>query len=206
MYHGSRRLNCKHMIMNYLRAFALVWAVVFILQAADKGNKFFKQGEAAEQKKDWDRALDLYQQALDLSPNNPAYMISVRRARFQAGQVHVNLGQQLRSQGKLEEALGEFQKALIADPSSAIAIQEMRRVQGMLDRNRNQQGANLDDRRLTPVERARRDTDLRVTSILSPPELKPVVRQVGPLKMNNQPPRVLYETVGKLAGVNVLFD
>ena len=24
--------------------------------------------------------------------------------------------------------------------------------------------------------------------------------------MNNQPPKVLYETVGKLAGINVLFD
>ena len=46
----------------------------------------------------------------------------------------------------------------------------------------------------------------RVASILAPPELKPAVRQVGPLKMNNQPPKVLYETVGKLAGMNVLFD
>ena len=26
------------------------------------------------------------------------------------------------------------------------------------------------------------------------------------MKMNNQPPKVLYETVGKLAGINVLFD
>ena len=26
------------------------------------------------------------------------------------------------------------------------------------------------------------------------------------LKMNNQPPKVLYDTVAKLAGVNVVFD
>src|SRR6516165_5406687 len=39
-----------------------------------------------------------------------------------------------------------------------------------------------------------------------PPELKPVIRQVPTLKMNNQPPRILYETVAKLAGINVAFD
>ena len=38
------------------------------------------------------------------------------------------------------------------------------------------------------------------------PELKPVLRTVGPLKINNQPVKILYETVGKVAGVNVLFD
>jgi general secretion pathway protein D len=38
------------------------------------------------------------------------------------------------------------------------------------------------------------------------PQLKPITNQISTLKMNNQPPRVLYETVGKLAGINVIFD
>ena len=33
-----------------------------------------------------------------------------------------------------------------------------------------------------------------------------MTNQISLLKMNNQPPKVLYETVGKLAGINVLFD
>ena len=33
----------------------------------------------------------------------------MRRARFQAGEKHIRNGQQLRNQGKLEEAMGEFQ-------------------------------------------------------------------------------------------------
>src|ERR1700730_8668392 len=45
-----------------------------------------------------------------------------------------------------------------------------------------------------------------IQSLQPVPELKPVSNQITSLKMNNQPPRVLYETVGKLAGVNVLFD
>ena len=62
------------------------------------------------------------------------------------------------------------------------------------------------DSGLTPAERVRQEEDARVDSILGPPELKPVIRQLPPFKMNNQPPRVLYETVGKLAGINVVFD
>ncbi len=45
-----------------------------------------------------------------------------------------------------------------------------------------------------------------IASMLPVPELKPVTNQISLLKMNNQPPKVLYETVGKLAGINVLFD
>jgi general secretion pathway protein D len=196
------------MIRKYLRALLVLCAIALLtaawLQAKDKGEKFYKQGQLAEQKQDWDKAVQFYEQAVDLAPSNMQYTIAMRRARFQSGQKHVALGQKLRTDGKLEEALAEFQKALIADPSSSIAIQEMRRTQEMIKGAKP--GEKAEERGLTPVQQARRDSDDRVASILSPPELKPVVRQVGPLKMNNQPPKVLFETVGKLAGVNVLFD
>ncbi|MBI4876421.1 MAG: hypothetical protein HY822_17435, partial [Acidobacteria bacterium] len=38
------------------------------------------------------------------------------------------------------------------------------------------------------------------------PELRPITSQISTLKMNNQPVKVLFETVGKLAGINVVFD
>lgn len=172
-----------------------------VLLAKNKADKWYKLGQAAEAKSDWDTALDDYLKALDEKPNDAAYMIAMRRARFQAGILHVKNGQKLRSEGKLPEAMAEFQKALIADPSSAIVIQEIKRTQQMM-----QQPSKSDDRGLTPVERARRDTERRLDSILAPPELKPVLKTVGPLKINNQPIKILYETVGKVAGVNVLFD
>jgi general secretion pathway protein D len=59
---------------------------------------------------------------------------------------------------------------------------------------------------LTPAEREKRASDRRVASIESPPELKPIVGAIQTLKINNQPPKVLYETVGKMAGINVVFD
>ena len=166
-----------------------------------RGDASFKSGQAAEQNQDWDRALDFYLRALDQKPGDPAYVIAMRRARFQAGQKHLAVGQKLRSQGELEPALSEFQKALVADPSSAIAVQEIKRTERMIET-----GSKGSDRGLTPFERSRRDNRERYASILSLPELKPPLRTVGPLKINNQPPKVIFETLGKLAGINVLFD
>ncbi len=195
---------------QHLRVLLAVAAAVLICMTAleaknKKGDKFFKDGQTAENKGDWDGALGLYQKAVDESPNDPQYMIAMRRARFQAGEKHVGAGQKLRGEGKVAEAQAEFQKALVADPSSGIALQEMKRTQQMLDRNK-QGGAKADEIGLTPSEQARHDEDLRVASLEGPPELKPVIRKIPSLVMNNQIPRVLYETVGDLAGIHVVFD
>ena len=195
---------------KYLRGFAALCAMVFFcalaLQAKSKADKLFDQGQTAEQKQDWDAALEFYLQALDIKANDPQYMIAMRRARMQAGAKHITAAVKMRSEGKLDEALGEFQKALITDPSSAIAIQEIRRTQQMIEAARKNPNQTPEERGMTPAQRVRRESELRLESIQGPPELRPVLRSLGPLKMNNQPPKVLFETVGKLAGVNVLFD
>src|SRR5580700_7135805 len=131
-------MNRKHLrvsgrIRAAFLAMLILIAVGTLLQAKDKGDKDFKAADAAATAQDWDKALDLYMQALDKNPNNSAYTIGMRRARFQAGQMHVNRGQKLRADGKVQEAMAEFQRALIADPSSSIAIQELRRTQEILN-------------------------------------------------------------------------
>ncbi len=178
-----------------------------VLEAKDKGDKDFKAAQEAAVREDWDHALDLYMSALDKNPNNPAYTVGMRRTRFQAGQMHVNLGQKLRLEGKVQDAMAEFQKAIIADPSSAIAIQELRRTQAILDEEKSGGAApNPSEAGLTPSERARRASDRKVASMEAPPELKPIVGMIQTIKINNQPPKVLYETIGKMAGINVVFD
>ena len=118
---------------TYSLAIVMLIAVALSLQARDKGDNDYKEAKAAESRQDWDQALRLYMSALDKNPNNLACTIGLRRMRFQSAQLHVSLGQKLRADGRMVEALGEFQKALIADPASAIAIQEMKRTQAMLD-------------------------------------------------------------------------
>jgi len=145
-----------------------------------KADKLLKEGQAAEARGDWDKALDLYEKAVDLDPADIAYRVPMRKARFEAGQAHVKAGQKLRTDGKLEEAVQEFQKALVADPSSAIALQEVKRIQNMLAAPKT--GARVEDRGLTPAELMRRQTQDRVDSMLGPPELKPMTAIIPVLK------------------------
>lgn len=169
---------------------------------ARKGEKLLNLGRIAEAKGDWDTALELYEQAYAEDPMNTSFMIAMRTARFQAGQKHVDLGEKARAAGKYDDALREFERALIDDPASSIALQDIRQTESM----RNVKGAKPDEIGLTAADRARKDQEDRVDSMLPPPELKPTNSVIPMLKMNNQPPKVLFETVGKLGGINVIFD
>ncbi len=192
-------------LLAILAVFAL--AVGPVDARTRKGDKFLKDGKAAEYRQRWDEALDLYEKALASDPSDSAYMMAVKRARFQAAQRHVDAGQKLREQGQLEAAVEEFQKAIVRDPGSAIALQEWKRTQEMLEKEKSSGKKTLgSERGLTPVEKARKEGDERAASMLAPPELKPISQLPATFKINNQPPKVLYETVGKLAGINVVFD
>ena len=169
-------------------------------------NQLLKQAQAAEDRKDWDTALILYKQALAVEPHNATCQIGVQRAHFEAGQVHLQKGRELRQQGQLDQALAEFQKALSADPGSDIHLQEINTTLKMIDEAKKEPEKPPAERGLTPMELERRKMDERLRSIEGIPELKPIQREITTLKMNNQPPKVLYETVGKLAGINVIFD
>lgn len=167
------------------------------------GDKFLKQGQRAEKQKDYDRALDLYDKAVATDPQEPAYLLPARRARQEASQQHLAVGEELLKQQKLEDALVQFQKAFVDDPGSQIALQRLEQTTAMIhERKVAPHGTPI----LTPAEKARREVEQRIQSLEGPPTLKPLNAHIPFLKMNNQPARVLYESVGKLAGINVLFD
>src|SRR5512134_32163 len=173
-----------------------------------KGDRFLAQGRDAEVRNDFDKALGFYEQALAEDPADVAYQMATKRMRFQAAQTHVNQGQKLRTEGQLEEALAEFERAHAIDPSSAIAGQELRRTLDLVEgerKRKEQPGAKEGERGTGSLEEARREIEERLAAVQSVPELKPLSRSPITLKMNNQPPKVLFETVGKLAGINVLF-
>ena len=174
-----------------------------------KGEKFIKEGHAAQMAEDWDKALEAFEKALAEDPSDPLYQMAVRRMRFQSSQAHVKQGQQLRKQGNLEEALAEFQRAFALDPSSSIAEQELRNTFQMIQRDEESAGEGGQtpiERGMSPADLARKDAEDRISRIQPVPELKPISPILNTLKMNNQPVKVLFETVGKLAGINVVFD
>ena len=175
--------------------------------ASRKARKLYKQGQAAELSGQYDEALELYGRASQESPADPRFILAERRMRFVAGQAHVDAGFGLRGEGRYEEALVEFERAIAVDPASSVAEQERRRTLEMLEeRDREASGLALpSDAQESALEAERYRRAQRVETITQPPNLEPLSNQPINLMLNEQA-RVVFETIGKLAGINMLFD
>ena len=185
-------------MLRLIRPAAIILLVVAIsLSAAASANSLFKKGKDAEARQNYEQAYEYYKQAYDLKPKDLAYRAAYERLRFYAGASHVKRGQLLRDSGKLDEALAEFQKAVEVDPSSPIAQQEIRRTQQMIDAAKAP----------GPKAAAPAPSGLqqRVQEAQGPVELATISNIPITLKLTEDT-KVIYETVGKLAGINVLFD
>jgi general secretion pathway protein D len=175
-----------------------------------KGDQFFAEGRVHEQKKEWDEALASYQQALAEDPADILYRMANEKIVFQASQFHVEQGLRLRNRGLLGDALLEFEKAYGIFPGSTAAEQEVRRTREMIERERARvketgKESAPEVRAMTPAEEARRRNNERLSSILPVPELKPINQDPIRLRINGTP-KLLFETVAKLAGLNVIWD
>jgi general secretion pathway protein D len=190
---------------------ALVGVPLPLQAKTRKGEKFLADGRAHEQKKEWDAALDSYEKALSEDPSELVYQIATQKARFEASATHVTNAVKVRSQGQLGDALLEFQKAYALNPSSMIAEQEVLRTQQMIMRERKRvestgREAAPEVRGLTPSELSKKENGEKIDRMLGVPELKPIRPTLIDFKINNQTAKVLFETVAKYAGLNVLWD
>jgi general secretion pathway protein D len=164
-------------------------------------DRFLNEGRKQEARKEWDAAVESYTKALAEDPSDVIYMMALAKARFQAGQFHIAAGRELRAQGRLEDAMGEFEKAHRADAASITAEQEIRTTKAMLARP-----SRPEERGMTPAEHVRAERDEKLNRILPPAELKAPFATPISVKMSNQSPRILFETVARYAGIDILFD
>src|SRR6266566_316316 len=176
---------------------SLFLCVGFGLLAAGcpKGQPDYNQGKKAETIQDYDAAFVYYQKAARADPYNANYKIKLNRIRFEASELHVKHGVELRKQGDLQGAASEFQRAQAMDPSSPVADQELRKTVEMIaEKNRAADAA------------AEPPADPNEGPLAaSPPELKPLSRGPINLKMTNDA-KIAFDTIGKLAGLTVIYD
>lgn len=170
-------------------------AVTFVA-GCPKGNQDYKVGRKAELAGDYDTAVVSYARALKSDPGNAEYKLRSIRAHFEAGQFHVEQGEKDLNKGQLEMALAEFQKAQVIDPASAIAAQEAQKTLDLLAKVKEAEQPKPVG--VAPPE----DTGL----MSAPPELKPLSREPINLRMSNTDARTVFETMGQLAGLSVIFD
>ncbi len=177
----------------------LVVAMTLPIGAAESAKSLFNKGKDAEARQNYEAAFDFYKQAYEQKPRDLAFRASYERTRFLAAASHVHRGQLLREAGKLQEALTEFQKAAEIDSSSFIAQQELRRTQKLINDAGNAPSP-------TSVERPPTGLQKRVQEAQGPVDLAPIANIPITLRIGPEDTKIIYETVGKLAGVNVLFD
>ena len=76
---------------------------------ADKASSLYAKGQQAEARQHYEEAYQDFKQAYDLHPENTEYRSAFERTKFLAAASHVHHGQMLRDEGKLSEAMKEFQ-------------------------------------------------------------------------------------------------
>jgi general secretion pathway protein D len=156
----------------------------------------FKHGEAAEAKEDYDTAFDLYQKALAKAPNDLTFKTALYRVRVTASAVHMTKGRKLLQGGDEQGALVEFLHAGEIDPGNEAAQQEIDKVR----RHQGQMPVHAETS--VPMNAAQQQ---ELDSIGSPVVLKPLSNE--PLTLHySEDAKVVYQAIGKAAGVNVLFD
>src|SRR6201981_2279423 len=184
------------MRLRFLFAFLLI----LTLSAAvypDAANNAYKQGVRAESRKQYDQAFEFYKQAYTLKPEEPRYGTAYLRARTFAAAQHVANGMKLRESLKLQEALPEFQRAAETHSPNNGAAKGVRKTSELLKKQA--------ETGRPPALNPESPLAKQVAALEGPIELEPSPNTPITLRMTTTAD-IIYRAVGKLGGINVLFD
>jgi general secretion pathway protein D len=163
---------------------------------AESARTLFKRGQAAEAREDYEAAFINYQQAAAKAPKDLEYRTALIRIRVSASGLHIMKGRKLFQAGDQTGALAEFLHAAEIDPGNEAAQQEIARVRALQGQAPSQSETSL------PEESGKQE---EIDSLGAPVILKPLSNE--PLTLHySEDAKVVYQAIGKAAGINVLFD
>lgn len=147
-----------------------------------------------------DAGYQLAVEALETDRSEIEYKLAMNRLRSLCAQYHVYDGQVARDKGQLAAAVVEFRKAVALDPAYILASQELARIQKMIS---SPDSAPLNH----PLSRQLQQDEERNSRATQVPKLKTGLTQPLPvIKVNQNGGSEVFLTLGKEAGVRVLFD
>jgi general secretion pathway protein D len=147
-------------------------------------NRSYKLATDAAVNKDWEKAIEYYEQAILQDPDNSVYRLALFRAMTAARNKHLSRARQLAMQSRKEEALEQYQKALSYDPENPMLMKEIQEF------------------RQEPKKDQPEEED-----IYEPPLKLQVSQEEIVLKFTREVSlRSIFLALGKYAGVNVIFD
>lgn len=177
-----------------LISFLMIGADSSQLPASETARSFFKQGQAAEARQDYDAAFGAYKKAMSDNPADLRFKAAYERVRLLASAQHIKRGNELNQAGKITEALTEFLRATAIDPSNTAAEQAITSL----------------GEHVTPVQQKSDIPQLsgekkKLASLAGPVDLKAISDEPITLHMAEDS-KTVYESLSKAAGINVLFD
>ena len=172
----------------------MVAAALAAFSFACAASSAYRGGQKFSEKGDWDMAVARFTKALNQSPRNLKYKIALENAKIQASRQHTDKARKHLQTGNLEKAKEEYGIAVGYDESNRAAADDMKVLQARIDKL-------AADKRQAKDLAARRPAD----ATLPVPLLSP--RSPVPIKLSmTERLDKIYQTLGTLAGVNVVFD
>ena len=190
----ARRSAPTPSVPRTLRGASAFLTIFGLFSSACGGSIAYRSGQQQSERGDWDLAVARYTKALASSPRNIKYKIALENAKIQASRFHTDKARKLLQAGSLAKVMEEYGIAAGYDPSNRAALDDMLVLKARIGKleNEKRMASDLQNRRLADV-------------VLQVPLLSP--RSPVPIKLNMTASiEKIYQTLGTLAGVNVVLD
>jgi general secretion pathway protein D len=198
-------LSAPSLVLLVLLALGVLAACAPPQAQAQSAGTWNKRAKQAEEREDYDTAFEDYWKAHLKKISDLRYKTDAERVRVLAGAAHVDRGRVLKQNGDQSGAINEFSRAIAIDPSNQAAQQELNLI---LHPDNMPPAANAppvpgpNSFEQTPYQAA---TLRAIDSVAGPIQLKPTSNEPVTLSMVEDTKNI-YQAIGKLAGLNVLFD
>jgi general secretion pathway protein D len=175
---------------------AAVVALGFVLSGCAARNAY-RRGQSEARKGNWDLAVAKLTLALQKDPGNIPYKIALENARIRASRYHYDQARKAMAAQELDTAADELEIAVKYDPANKSASDDLAIVQVKI-RKRDEE-----KKRLSEFEemKSRVQAARLPLPVLSPRSPVPIT-----LKFTETSLQKIFDTLSKLAGVNILFD
>lgn len=168
-----------------MRKMALLFLILVLVWGCKTFNRSYELGTDAATNKNWDEAIKHFENAVQQDPDNSVYRLALTRAKILASLSHVYAARRLASEGKTEEALSEYNRALSYDPSNRMIAEEAR----LLKEGEEKEEKPVEPKIEPPVKLRVSDAKLHLNFVHDQVRL-----------------RSIFQALGKHAKINVLFD
>jgi len=170
----------------------------------------YERAQAAEVSKDWDVAVQQYEKALEIAPDNSQYRLGLDRARRESSRMHFEKGKTLRAAANtatgaeqlrlMQMAAAEFEITVKLDSTNQYAAVEMIKAVEMINTINRAASESLS------IDEIKKRAQSAITKA-QPPQLNPASNEPISLTFSRDTPvKDIYRALGNAFGINVLFD